>query len=342
MESVDFSLIPQLTAERWQEAKMRAIQIVRESIPEPRPEHYVSDLGISKYPPSLVKGIVVMLIAVGMAAFWISAGKQIAAAGLVIDPISAGSTRLSPIWGNGGVVATLVFGEVGSILFLVCASVFDGKRWLFNGFAIGSAAVSVVANISITATHDLGSVTVFGWFITVMAPVTVLAVGTVIERLIMSSLEARTDQKMRFAAAAKAYQELQANPESHPTFKVEWPKAIYDELIRYKKDRELILPLSGEDKFELVSREYHTHMLWERYEIKQPRLKANVSTPVQVASGTRSGQGSSEAKESVRKYLLDNPEALSLSVRQLGEATGVSKSMAAIVLAEVKAERGIA
>ena len=341
--SQDLSSISHLSAERWQQARQRAIETIRSGLPEPRPEHYISSARISKYPLALVNSIIVMLIIVGLAAFWISAGKQIAAAGLVVDPISASSDRLSPTWGTGGVVAMLAFGEVGSILFLVTASVFDMRRRLFTVFAVGSASISVIANVSITATHDLGSVTVFGWFITFMAPITVLAVGAVVEQLIMTSLAARADQQAQYGVALAEYQKAQIDPETQASFKAAWAKAIYDELCRYKKDRDTIETLSSEDQFELLNREYHVHMRWERYEVSTPQAVSQVSlsqsshetvvetpeTPVETATKDTS-------RSMIIAQLQLHPELADVSVRQLASQMGVSPATAGRALFEFK------
>lgn len=66
---------------------------------------------------------------------------------------------------------------------------------------------------------------------------------------------------------------------------------------------------------------------------------AAVPTSVHSLSRTNNGQlttGSADARLRVHSFIKDNPEAMDMSVRELGKAVGVSKSLAASVLAEYK------
>jgi hypothetical protein len=285
-------MIPHLSAERWQKARQRAIDTVRASVPEPDPAHYISQRGISTFPAWFTRGLIALLVIVAGAAFWMSAGKQIMAAGMLITPLSA-SPRLSPFWGDTAIILSLAFGELGAILFQVAASVFDGRgrRLVFRTFAVLCAALAVIANVSITATHQVGEVAVFEWLLTLIPPVAVLGIGMLIEGLVMHSLKARAEQRAAYQAAMVAYRQAQADPEKHPDFGRTWAKAIFDELCRYKRDRDLIMPLVEQDRavmLQLVQREYAEHMAWENFDPTAGKLETGKSGKLE--SGLSNGK----------------------------------------------------
>jgi hypothetical protein len=341
--------IPHLSAERWQKARQRAIETVRASVPEPDPAHYISQRGISTFPAWFTRSLIALLVIVAGAAFWMSAGKQVMAAGLLITPLSA-SPRLSSFWGDTAIVLSLAFGELGAILFQVAASVFEGRsrRLAFRTFAVLCAALAVIANVSITATHQVGEVAVFEWFMTVLPPVAVLGIGMLIEGLVMHSLKARAEQRSAYQAAMVAYRQAQADPEKHPDFGRTWAKAIFDEMCRYKRDRDLIMPLVEQDHtlmFQLVQREYAEHMAWETFDptagkLETGKLESSLSngklesgnyqlTTGNPVSGGQSGNllsnGSGKPVSKLDRivtHLLENPADQALSNRALAEKLG--------------------
>lgn len=61
--------------------------------------------------------------------------------------------------------------------------------------------------------------------------------------------------------------------------------------------------------------------------------------PVQIVSRTQTGrdaQGFTEGERRVWDYLTQNPDAITMSVRKLGEATDTSKTTAADILRRFK------
>ncbi|GEM_PF-6863012 len=340
--SADLSNIPHLSAERWQQARQRAIETVRASVPEPDPAHYVSKQGISAFPAWFMRSLIALLVIVAGAAFWMSAGKQVMAAGMLVDPLST-SERLTPFWGDVAIVLSLAFGELGAILFQVAAAVFEGrgKRLTFRLFAVLCAALAVIANVSITATHEIAPIAVFQWFMTLIPPIAVLGIGMLIEGLVMASLKARAEQRAAYQAAMDEYHRAQANPDKHPDFGRTWAKAIYDELCRYKRDRDLILPLVEQDRavmLQLVQREYADHMAWETFDPTAGKSAVSAGNPesasYQLSSGNpesagklESGLSSTNGKQvskldRIVAYLTQNPDDYRLPNRALAEKIG--------------------
>jgi hypothetical protein len=342
-ENVNLSAIPHLSAERWQQARQRAIETVRASVPEPEPSHYISRQGISTFPAWFTKSLIALLMIVAGAAFWMSAGKQVMAAGMLITPLST-SPRLSPLWGDAAIILSLAFGELGAILFQVAASVFDGRgrRLVFRTFAVLCAALAVIANVSITATHQVGEVAVFEWFMTLIPPVAVLGIGMLIEGLVMFSLKARAEQRAAYQAAMDEYRRVQASPDKHPDFGRTWAKAIFDEMCRYKRDRDLILPLVEQDRavmLQLVQREYADHMAWETFDPTAGKLETGKSGKLesgsyQLTTGNPESVGKLESRFSrdggkpvskrdrVVEHLMENPGDYQLPNRALAEKIG--------------------
>jgi hypothetical protein len=296
----DLSMIPGLTSERWLNARQRAQETIRNSVKQPVESAY-SLPAFSSYPNWLIRGIVGLLAVVAFSAFWISAGKQVSATALILDPLVTDYHRLSGQWVDASILLVLAMGEAGSILFSIAASVLAGdpvhlKRFsfkptalIFRCFAFICAMFAILANVTITAIHRANGAEFYAWFLTLAAPCLVLAIGLVIERLVMQSLKARAEQKSRYAGALIEYQKTQDDPELHKDFKAVWARAVYDEMIRYKKDRDLILPLVNDDpqiKALLVQREYQNHMVWEAFEMRLDALpRPTLAPPVTESAG---------------------------------------------------------
>ena len=113
--------------------------------------------------------------------------------------------------------------------------------------------------------HETAGATVYAWFMTFAPPVTVLAVGLLVESLVMTTLKSRGEQKRRFDADLAEYQRLKADPTLHSEWKPVFYRSSYEELIRLKAGREAILPLVDMERNvipALVQREVMTHNTW--------------------------------------------------------------------------------
>jgi len=66
--------------------------------------------------------------------------------------------------------------------------------------------------------HDSGGASVFAWFMTFAPPVNVLAVGLLVESLVMATLKSRSEQKRLYDTDLAEYQRIQSDPTQH----VEW------------------------------------------------------------------------------------------------------------------------
>jgi len=124
--AIDITTIPGLTTARYEATKEAAKKIILNKLVEPQWANYRSR-GLSDLPNWIVYAAIMLLLIVAGASFWISAGKEIAATALVLEPIGAAYDHLSPLWSNVSVVAALALGEAGTILFMLAASVLGGE-----------------------------------------------------------------------------------------------------------------------------------------------------------------------------------------------------------------------
>ena len=122
MNAIDITPIPGLTTARYESTKEAARKIIVGKLHEPQWSSY-KGRALSNLPNWIVYAVIVLLMIVAGASFWISAGKEIAAVALVLEPIGATYDHLSPLWSNVSVIAALALGEAGTILFMLAASV---------------------------------------------------------------------------------------------------------------------------------------------------------------------------------------------------------------------------
>ncbi len=335
----DLSHVPQLSTERWQQAHEQAIKVIRASVQPPDRQHYISQRITNAHGPLFY----LMLFAVMLAAFWISAGKQIIGAASLIDPLTS-QARLSAGWGDWAIALTLAFGELGSLVFMIAVGSAANvtKQRVFLSFALLCAAVALIANISVTASHVNQEYLAFDILLTVLPPLTVLGVGLILEDDLMKSSRQKAQHEAAYQSAREEFERVQTDPESAPNFKKVWAKAVYNELRHYKRDREWIEALTPDEKYELVHLQFHIHELWDRYEVAAPHpalLAASMSMaskPVLLAPGEdnapkaeskapASTQTASTPREQARKLLDEHPEWANISAYKLAEMTGLSK-----------------
>jgi hypothetical protein len=227
---------------RWERARAQAIEQVKNLLTPPNEKLYVLR-GNGKHPRWLEVAAMVLLAIVGGGAFWLSAGKQIAATDLALAPVVADYRRLSSMWQDMGIVLNLSFGELGTILFFLAAGLYPGPvsrvarrynvawfSFIFRLMGGLCACFAIIANVSITALHPISSIPVYNWFLTLAAPGAVLGIGLLAERMVLSSLEAREAARRAYEKAYGAYLRYQENPETHPKFKEFWHRAIIDQI----------------------------------------------------------------------------------------------------------------
>src|SRR5258708_23455069 len=150
---------PILTAERYQDATNRAKALIRERVEAPQWASFERK-GTHIYPRWFTGLILAALVAVMVFSFTISAGKQIASASMLFDPLPDKFSHLSMLWSSTSIAFMLLLSELGAVLFLIAAGTIaqDAPRWkginlvswMFRGFAGLCAAYAVVSNGSVT------------------------------------------------------------------------------------------------------------------------------------------------------------------------------------------------
>jgi hypothetical protein len=281
MGLADTVRFPLLTTERYLNAQQAAREAVRKRLKdeEPKQDQFTSDTQ-SRFSPRFIKTVWSGLIATLIASFWISAGKQVAAAGLVFDPLPGEYPHLSEFWSQLSIIATLILSEVGAILFLVSAGTIahtapiatiwgrqvNVTQLVLRTFAFACAGYAILSNITITILHPQQQVAVVQWFISIVIPLIVLGLGILVERIVIEGMRVTAERKRLYDAAMYQYRAVVAEPDKHEYYPSVLMDAIYDEIMRYKKEREAIgaevLYLVQSDqqyKVWMVQAEYQSH-----------------------------------------------------------------------------------
>lgn len=267
--------IPHLNSNRWEKTIVKAKQQVVNSLTKPRLEDYVKE---SFNTASRLQNRVIIgaLVVVAIAAFWLSAGKQISATATLLEPVAGDSAHLSRGWSDIGVIASLALGEVGTILFSAACSWLSEDKFkviIFRVFSIICAMFAILANITITMKYGEGS-TLYGWFLTLAPPLTVIAIGLMIESLLMRSVRSRAEAQHAYDTAMKDYDYYCERPEMHPTYNRRWYEGIFDEMCYYRPAKETILALVADNeqyRAVIVLREKEYHDTWALLEASPDR-----------------------------------------------------------------------
>jgi hypothetical protein len=280
-----------LDTARWERARKQAQHIVRDMVAEPDKRLYTGR-AFQKYPGWLTSATLVVLALVASAAFWISAGKQIAATNVVLTPIVHDYDRLSTGWADVAIVLSLCLGEFGTVLFSTAAGIFPSQPWTigrvrvratevaFRGASVICACFALLANITITVRHagSYADIALFGWFMTLAPPIIVLFVGLFAEKLLLGMLEARTAAREAYHQAYDGYETVQRSPESHPDFKRLWHVQILEQLIKVSQANRRKIEAAPELRADLVRREFIRHE-WATFEIEGPPSRPTLPSP---------------------------------------------------------------
>lgn len=284
-----------LDATRWKRARKQAQQTVISTVQKPD-KRLFTGRAFGRFPAWVTAIMLIVLGVIAIAAFWISAGKQIAATDLVLMPVVHDYQRLSAGWADVSILLNLLLGELGTILFSLAAGIFQGDpirlgRLRFRPLALAfrlaavvCACFAILANVTITALHAgaYANVAVFGWFMTFAPPVVVLWVGLFFERLLLATLEARTAARDAFNRDYDQYETVQRNPEAPPDFRRTWHLQIYDQLLRISPaNRRKIEALVAENpviRVELIKREFTRHE-WADFTIETPPSRPTIPPP---------------------------------------------------------------
>lgn len=209
-----------MSLSQWQAAERKAGEDVCRAVHPPQERDFTA-ASFSKYPRWLSTGMGIVLILVASGAFWISAGKQIVASDMAMGYLTD-SSRLSASYVSIAIVCGLLFGELGTFLFGLASAIYDGQavKMVFRVAALVCAAFAVISNVTVTAlhVHQQQDIAAYVWFITVAAPVLVLALSLALERQVLAVLDERAKAATEFEIARRAFDGWRLNPASHPDY----------------------------------------------------------------------------------------------------------------------------
>lgn len=257
------AIVP-LSTKGWEDARSRAEAVITGRISTPlRSQFRAAD---SQYPPQLIGVVVALMIAVALAAFYISAGKEIAVVDTVMRGLVVDYARLTLAYVEIAILAALMLSEFGALLFGLGSRVLATRRALsrvMRAFQFTCVSIAILGNITITMAHPVVEAFVFDWFLTLAAPVLVIGIGLIVEELLATWLIARQEAIAKYNAALKIWQQATANPETHPDFYSVWGEEILDQLNRRSAhNKKLIAELLDADpglRIVIVSLEWARH-----------------------------------------------------------------------------------
>jgi len=207
---------PPLTRSQWLDCEDKARSAVIASIPKPEKAQFEVE-NFAAYPRWLTLALTIGLLIVAAGALYVSAGKQLAAGDIVLKSVLTHTDRVNEFWVSTGLIVLVVMGEIGALTFGLSAGLLAQTRTakrVFRAFMVMSAAIALLANISMTASYPQNEVIVFQWFITILAPSLVLGVGFVFENLLMQELEKRAARIKAFNDAVQFYHAVLRDPKT--------------------------------------------------------------------------------------------------------------------------------
>jgi hypothetical protein len=272
IQSVDLHF-PLLTEAAYLAAVQKAETAIRDRVQAPTMDRYTK-ASTSAYPRWFMGGIIAALLAVLTFSFVISAGKQAAAMGLLVDHLPGKFNHLSDLWAGTSIVAMLLLSELGAVLFLVAGGTLahtanlsqigrwqvNVTRWIFTCFAVSCAGYAILSNITIAALDPVPSAAVLEWAISIGVPLIVLGLGVMLERMVIDLLKASAKQKVAYNMAVSDYEAVQADPTKHTS----WASVLSDCLwaalnLRHKETISAYTERDARYRRWIVQSEYAAH-----------------------------------------------------------------------------------
>lgn len=314
---------PILTNDRYQTAYAEAENNARKHIHKPDFDQF-SHAGVQMYPTWFSRLIGGLLIAVLVFSFWVSAGKQIAAAGMVLDDLPGDYSHLSTLWSSIGIIAALLLSEAGAVFFLIVAGTLTDRSHtgtiVVRLFAVLCAVFAVVANITITVMYPVKQALAYQWLITVGVPLIVLGLGYVAEKIVVNGLRARAEQTAAFNVAMVKYEQLYNDPTALPDWGKYLGDSLWRELNRYKDTREMLL-IAGNDpgfKTRVLTAEYQSQKSGANFLLAAGNIPKSI--PDETPNET--------AQERATRWLMkqDETHLETMSISEMADGAGVSRS----------------
>lgn len=249
-----------LTPERYEVAKTAAKKQILDRNPEPMPKDF-EHRSFSKYPVWMMNLVIVGLIAVIMVGFYISSAKFIIGADQVIGSVVHSSDRLSGFYLDSSIVLALIFGELGTILFSLSSAIFEDKDVVLLGLrfrpavaifriaSVISALIALSANIGISVLHVQvwQSISLFGWLLTIVPPLSILACSLILEKLFLGIIENRAKARAEYTTAHMEWVKTSGDPELHPDYIGCLATQILEQLVRVSQKNKRIIEQAIEE-----------------------------------------------------------------------------------------------
>lgn len=351
--------IRHLTPKLWEDTRQRAQSMIITRLKEP---------AWSEFAPAQVQGSRVttyvvygLLIVVALAAFLISAGKQVIAFSLISVPLLIEYPEwISTLYITVGIIASLTLNEFGVILFGYAAKVRARdplSSTTLRVFQFLCVTIALGGNITVTALNIVAEAAVFEWIVAITAPLIVMGVGTVIEQAAIQQQEAYQAARTTYTEALKQYRLSRADPESDPRWLEVWGREILESLSRLPGQRPVIEAMIAADdsaRVRLVAAEYQRQS-WsvQLKQLTEPIAVSPVSpsvsgtgerrvtgvSPSQLQSGVSGAVSGETPRMTARRLLAEQPELMNVSLAELVRAHGLNESAWSRAKGDIKAEQ---
>ena len=298
--------VKHLTAAKWQETIGKAEQLVMKRVKVPQRASFAQT--DSRYPPRLVALVIGLMVVVALAAFYISAGKEIAATDTLFEDLVQHYPRLSAAYVEVGIVMALMLSELGALLFGLGSRILTARRGLsatLRAFQLVCVVLAIVGNTTITMAHPVVEALVYDWFLTLAPPALVIGIGLLIEELLASWLSNRQEAISAYRQAVEHYQSVIADPQAHQDFHRVWGQCILEALLAIRHTQELLGDLlESNPRFGalIVRRE------WEHHQSDLDPRQTNGVSSVLPALPTHAKQNKTSETQVVLPVLPQNSD----------------------------------
>lgn len=232
------------------DARKEAAELVlldRGKAPDPGPEPQIEDFtqnGITEYPPALVRSLFILLMAIVISAWLVSAFRLYhLTLEESLDSITTNRTSLAPFIAAVSGVVLVLLSEITVLGAMVSRKVLFPRtlenvfpRRVLAGVAVFATVLAVSANVSITHAHERlaginfeNSFTVIFAVCDALLPLVILGISLALEQLILSQVKGRQHALKEYKLEHKAWEEdhkqamatwtaLGKNPEQQPSY----------------------------------------------------------------------------------------------------------------------------
>lgn len=174
--------------EACEKARAQAVAQIRP------PELPVIEIKTSDYPKWLNWSIGIGIGALLLALFIVSTAKQLEAVDRFVAPVTNSS---QPVLRWLVMIALIMGGEIGALLFSIAAGVMPIYKRVFRLFSFAFALVAILANWHVTGLHsaEYQGIAIYAWYLTFLAPAGVIVIGMLVENIAMTDIRIKRQNK---------------------------------------------------------------------------------------------------------------------------------------------------